>query len=58
MILPYIGILVCLALSAFFSGSEIALTSANMMRMKKAADEGSKTAAANLRTAPTNAAWT
>ena len=49
MILPYIGILVCLALSAFFSGSEIALTSANMMRMKKAADEGSKTAAVACR---------
>ena len=49
MMLAYVGILVCLLCSAFFSGSEIALTSVNMIRMKKAAEEGSKTAAAACR---------
>ncbi len=44
MIWAYIGILICIALSAFFSGSEIALTAANPLRLQKAAEEGSRTA--------------
>ncbi|MGM9653664.1 MAG: HlyC/CorC family transporter [Eubacteriales bacterium] len=43
--LAYIGILFCLICSAFFSGSEIAYTSVNQLRLKKAAEAGSKTAA-------------
>ena len=43
--LAYIGILFCLVCSAFFSGSEIAYTSVNQLRLKKAAEAGSKTAA-------------
>lgn len=39
-ILPYIAIAALIALSAYFSGSEIAYASANRMRLKKAADEG------------------
>ena len=46
--LAYIGIVICLICSAFFSGSEIAYTAANPLRLKKAAESGSKTAALAL----------
>jgi len=41
---PYILILLMLMLSAFFSGSEIAFNASNKLRLKKAAEEGSRTA--------------
>ena len=41
-ILPYIGIVICICFSAFFSGSEIAFASANTLRLKTAAENGSK----------------
>ena len=41
---PYIGIVICLAFSAFFSGSEIAYASANKVRLKIAAETGNKRA--------------
>ena len=41
---PYIIIVLMLMLSAFFSGSEIAFNSANKLRLKRAAEAGSKTA--------------
>ena len=47
--LAYIGIVVCLICSAFFSGSEIAYTAVNQLRLKKAAEAGSKTAALALK---------
>ncbi|MBE6991264.1 MAG: HlyC/CorC family transporter [Ruminococcaceae bacterium] len=37
--LPYIGIVILIALSAFFSGSEIAYASVNHRRLKKSAEE-------------------
>jgi CBS domain containing-hemolysin-like protein len=43
-ILLIILIVIFVALSAFFSGSEIAFASANKMRMKKEAEKGKKTA--------------
>ena len=39
----YIVILVCILLSAYFSASEIAFNSANKMRLRRAAEDGSKT---------------
>lgn len=39
-----ISILIMLALSAFFSGSEISFNTANKMRLRKAGEAGSKTA--------------
>ena len=43
-ILPYIGIVICILFSAFFSGSEIAFASANILRLKTSAENGSKAA--------------
>lgn len=47
-ILSYIGIVICICFSAFFSGSEIAFASANTLRLKTAADKGSKASAVAL----------
>lgn len=44
-LLPYIGIVICICFSAFFSGSEIAFASANTLRLKTAAEKGSKASA-------------
>ena len=41
----YVVILVMIMLSAYFSASEIAFNSANKMRLRRAAEGGSKTAA-------------
>ena len=38
-ILPYIGILLCLMGSAFFSGTEIAFTSLSKIKIKKEAEK-------------------
>ena len=42
--LQYLIVAVCVLLSAFFSGSELALTAANKLRLSKAAEEGDKKA--------------
>ena len=47
----YVVIFVMILLSAFFSASEISFNSANKMRLRRAADEGSKTAALAYRIA-------
>ncbi len=39
-ILPYVGIVVCILFSAFFSASEIAFSSVNLMRLKNRAAAG------------------
>ena len=41
---PFIVIVVMIAFSAYFSASEIAFNTANKMRLRRAADNGSKTA--------------
>ena len=44
-----IGAVICLALSAFFSGSEMAFSSANRIRLENQAEDGSKLAALAVR---------
>ena len=41
---PYLAIVCLICLSAFFSGSELAYSSANRLRLKAAADSGKRTA--------------
>lgn len=49
--LSYIFLIVLVALSAFFSGSETALTSVNKIRLKSLAESGNEKAARTLRVA-------
>ena len=44
-----IGIVVLVCLSAFFSGSEMAFSSCNQLRMENLRDEGSKRAGAAVK---------
>ncbi len=48
MIAYILALLVCLALSAFFSASEMALSAANRLRLESAADDGSRSARSAL----------
>ena len=47
--MSYLLIVVLIMLSAFFSGTEIAYTSVNRVRLKKKAEEGSRVAALAVR---------
>lgn len=49
--LPYIAIVVLIVLSAYFSGTEIAFTGVNRVKLTHAAENGSKSAAAALKIA-------
>lgn len=49
--LSYVLVVICVALSAFFSGSETALTSVNKTRLKSMAENGDKKAAKTLKLA-------
>ncbi len=49
MTLYYIGFVLCICCSAFFSASEMALSSANRMRLEGMRDDGSRKAARALR---------
>lgn len=49
MTLYYIGYVLCICCSAFFSASEMALSSANRMRLEGLRDDGSQAAARALR---------
>ena len=49
--LSYLLVVICVALSAFFSGSETALTSVNKIRLKNMAENGNQKAEKTLRIA-------
>ena len=46
-----VAVLLCILLSAFFSASEMAFSSSNMIRLENAAEDGSRRAAAALKVA-------